>query len=417
MPFNQKKFSGTEDDNTDFTFVVTTSASKQTAEDKKKVRSAAALSSWPERRKRIFEQVDEREAGQGKFYLDTSYRARQPSTTRKKARAEQTSSGNAVSQPAGHARDGNLHGSFQVASGVVQPLVRKSEYEFPPTQCIRPTSPKIPCNCPKCDSKFSHWKSWVHGRAAETYGLGVQEGLKRPGDLALATPPATPGLSPCVTDMADPFNCYPVEYQPWFDRVLHHMLTEFAPRGWPALKITREQGIMWEHFMTQHALSDPALFYVRLLFACGDMIRLGVLRRETSWWCQAKAIQSINEALADQKRATSDPLILAVGRIALHESMYGDRNAAHKMHRPAQAQMIRMRGGMKNLQMPGLVKRLMRWSDTVMAKQGNTQRFIEDDDDRENFTMNQSVSVLERWVPEEGQQLRRKIHISDLVND
>ncbi|KAI6831056.1 hypothetical protein KC340_g6009 [Hortaea werneckii] len=389
MPFNQKKFSGTEDDNTDFTFVVTTSASKQTAEDKKKVRSAAALSSWPERRKRIFEQVDEREAGQGKFYLDTSYRARQPSTTRKKARAEQTSSGNAVSQPAGHARDGNLHGSFQVASGVVQPLVRKSD----------------------------HWKSWVHGRAAETYGLGVQEGLKRPGDLALATPPATPGLSPCVTDMADPFNCYPVEYQPWFDRVLHHMLTEFAPRGWPALKITREQGIMWEHFMTQHALSDPALFYVRLLFACGDMIRLGVLRRETSWWCQAKAIQSINEALANQKRATSDPLILAAGRIALHESMYGDRSAAHKMHRPAQAQMIRMRGGMKNLQMPGLVKRLMRWSDTVMAKQGNTQRFIEDDDDRENFTMNQSVSVLERWVPEEGQQLRRKIRISDLVND
>ncbi|KAI7540763.1 hypothetical protein KC316_g15492, partial [Hortaea werneckii] len=362
-----------------------TSASKQTAEDKKKVRSAAALSSWPERRKRTFEQVDEGETGQGKFYLDTSYEARQPQA-RKKSRAEKNDRSTAVPQPIGYTRDGNLDGSFRVDA--VQP---------------------------PCDPKRSLLTAYR--QAPQTYGLGVKGGLKRPGDLALATPPATPGPSPCVTYMADPFNCYPVEYQPWFDRVLHHMLTVFAPRGWPALKITREQGIMWEHFMTQHALSDPALFYVRLLFACGDMIRLGVLRRETSWWCQARAIQSINEALGDPRRATSDPLILAVGRIALHESMYGDKNAAHKMHRPAQAQMIRMRGGMKNLEMPELVKRLMRWSDTVMAKQGNTQRFIEDDDDRENFTMNQSVSVLERWVPEEGQQLRRKIRISDLVND
>ncbi|RMY39141.1 hypothetical protein D0865_12908 [Hortaea werneckii] len=411
MPSNQKNFSGTGNDKTDFTFVVTTSASKQTAEDKKKVRSAAALSSWPERRKRTSEQVDEGETGQGKFYLDTSYEARQP-RARKKSRAEKNDRSTAVPQPTGYTRDGNLDGSFRVDA--VQPLVRVGGYELPPLQCTRPTSPKVPCYCPQCDPKRSLLTAYR--QAPQTYGLGVQGGLKRPGDLALATPPATPGPPPCVTDMADPFNCYPVEYQPWFDRVLHHMLTVFAPRGWPALKITREQGIMWEHFMTQHALSDPALFYVRLLFACGDMIRLGVLRRETSWWCQARAIQSINEALGDPRRATSDPLILAVGRIALHESMYGDKNAAHKMHRPAQAQMIRMRGGMKNLEMPELVKRLMRWSDTVMAKQGNTQRFIEDDDDRENFTMNQSVSVLERWVPEEGQQLRRKIRISDLVN-
>ncbi|KAI7095233.1 hypothetical protein KC343_g22905, partial [Hortaea werneckii] len=231
MPSDQKKFSGTEDDQAGFTFVVTTSASKQTAEDKKKVRSAAALSSWPERRKRIFEQVDERQAGQGKFYLDTSHRARQPSTTRKKARAEQTSSSTAVSQPAGNFKDGKVNGSLQLAPGVIQPLVKRGEYGSAPTQCTRPNSPKIPCNCQQCDPKFSHWKAWGNGRASETYGLGVQEGLKRPGDLALATPPATPGPSPCVTDMADPFNCYPVEYQPWFDRVLHHMLTEFAPRG------------------------------------------------------------------------------------------------------------------------------------------------------------------------------------------
>ncbi|KAI7536862.1 hypothetical protein KC331_g11235, partial [Hortaea werneckii] len=119
MPSNQKNFSGTGNDKTDFTFVVTTSASKQTAEDKKKVRSAAALSSWPERRKRTSEQVDEGETGQGKFYLDTSYEARQP-RARKKSRAEKNDRSTAVPQPTGYTRDGNLDGSFRVDA--VQPL-------------------------------------------------------------------------------------------------------------------------------------------------------------------------------------------------------------------------------------------------------------------------------------------------------
>jgi len=76
-----------------------------------------------------------------------------------------------------------------------------------------------------------------------------------------------------------------------------------------------------------------------------------------------------------------------------------------------------MRGGMSALDFPDLVKRLMRWADTVMSKQGNTERFIEDDEKKPNFTMSQSVDVLEQWVPTEGQELRRKIRITDLIND
>ena len=169
--------------------------------------------------------------------------------------------------------------------------------------------------------------------------------------------------------------------------------------------------------MTQHALAEPALFYVRLLFASGDLIRLKGLRPEVSYWLQAQAIEAINVALKDPKRATGDPLILAIGRIALHECMYGDRHAANTIHRPAQQRMIQIRGGMKALEFPELVKRLMRWADTVMTKQGGTSRFIEDDDTAENFTMSQSISVLEKWVPSEGQALRKKISIADLMND
>src|ERR1700759_209441 len=110
----------------------------------------------------------------------------------------------------------------------------------------------------------------------------------------------------------------------------------FAPRGWPALKITNEQGTHWEWFMTQHALAEPALFYVRLLFATGDLVRLNVLQPRVTFWLQTQAITAINEALSHPKRATSDGLILAVGRIALHEALYGDKKAANTLHRPAQ---------------------------------------------------------------------------------
>lgn len=192
-------------------------------------------------------------------------------------------------------------------------------------------------------------------------------------------------------------------------------MTIFAPRGWPTLKITKAEGLNWESFMTQHALSEPALFYVRLLFASGDMIRLRVLNAEISFWLQAQAIISINEALADPRRASSDPLILAVGRIALHEALYGDKKAASAMHRPAQKRMIQMRGGMRELPFPELVKRLMRWSDNVMAMQTGTERMLEDDERTQNFSMKEQVDVLEKWVPTEGQDLRKKIKITDLL--
>ncbi|KAG9577202.1 hypothetical protein KCU77_g13509, partial [Aureobasidium melanogenum] len=205
----------------------------------------------------------------------------------------------------------------------------------------------------------------------------------------------------------DAFNCYPVHTKPWHDRVLHHMMTVFAPRGWPALGITREEGLKWERFMTQHALADTALFNVRLLFASGDFIRLNVLPAETALWLRDQAVRSINEALDDPIRAISDSMILAVGRIALHESMYGDKSAANLIHRPAQHRMIMMRGGMGALEFPELVRRLMRWADRVMALQSDTPRFLEDTD--QSFSMNQSVEVLEKWVPREGISLRKKV--------
>ena len=217
----------------------------------------------------------------------------------------------------------------------------------------------------------------------------------------------------------DPFSCYPVQWQPWYDGLLRYMMTVFAPRAWPVLDITAAQGQRWEWFMTQHAMAEPALFYVRLLFASGDLIRVGALDRKCSYWLQSQAINAINEALRDPGRSCSDGLILAVGRIALHECMYGDRAASNAIHRPAQRRMIDMRGGITQLGFPDLVKRLMRWADGVMSMQGGTKRFLPDDEDRGNstYSVKQSVDGFEAWAPEAGQALRKRITIADLLTD
>lgn len=212
---------------------------------------------------------------------------------------------------------------------------------------------------------------------------------------------------------SDPFACYSVHipWEPWYDGLLHYMLTVFAPRAWPSLQITNKQGWAWEQFMTQHAMAEPALLYVRLLFASGELIKVGVLKREHSYSLQSKAIAAINEALSDPERSISDGMILAVGRIALHESIYGNRTAAMQIHRPAQRRMIDMRGGMKALEFPDLVKKLMRWADKMMSVQGNTDRLLPDDEDlnNETYDMQQSLEALEAWEPATGRALRGKV--------
>ncbi|KAM0713597.1 hypothetical protein Q7P37_010559 [Cladosporium fusiforme] len=250
----------------------------------------------------------------------------------------------------------------------------------------------------------------------DNYELDDREKLETFRAIARHAVPRPDRISP---GRHDPFSCYPVQWQPWYDGLLHYMMTVFAPRAWPILKITATQGARWEWFMTQHAMEEPALFYVRLLFASGDLIRIGALKRECSYWLQSQAINAINEALRDPRRSVCDGLILAVGRIALHECMYGDRKAANTVHRPAQRRMIDMRGGMGGLDFPELVKRLMRWGDRVMSMQGNTSRFLPDDEDEGNssFGVKQSVDVFEAWAPEPGQALRKKIAISDLLTD
>lgn len=440
-------------------FIVTTSDpnSASNAANKKRVRSVAALKSWPERRKKIFDQLESSgSSGQGAFLLDDQPAApsrRKPKSPPQPFRIvqQQETPPSAGSAP----KRAKAHGPFRAtpASSTAAYALNPDAQTFVPTtsstvgdlsahldhaieqksigssiELYRKFSANLPlspdvhhiqttgatCQCSTCQPQCG--TAVVPPRRKR-----MADGSEKPmstftGEMALITPPTSPTAGASSHQM-DPFNNYPVEYKPWYDKILYHMMTVYAPRGWPALKITEQEGVKWEWFMTQTALAEPALFYVRLLFGSGDMIRLGALGSEIMYWLRAEAIKAINTALGDSKRNCSDGLILAVGRIALHEHMYGDKFASSHIHRPAQRRMIDMRGGMKKLGFPDLVKRLMRWSDRIMAVGSGTDRLLEDDDAIPNFSLKQSVGAIEGWAPQEMPGVRSKIRISDLVND
>lgn len=405
-----------DDGGDDITFVVTTNPLSNSAANKKRVRSVAALKSWPERRKKTFEHSHGKNVGnQGGFVLDLPpppFGPTPPNPAKKAKLGHREESPRPGTTTAGFSDPLSLHRQRLLDE---EPLFEK---------CTRATSEF--CNCTHCRAERRYHRQAAQLAPSQSRGAKrtADGSLKLPPpfntDLARITPPATPGPSPLQminnSRRQEPFNQYPVPYKPWFDHVLHHMMNVFAPRGWPSLKITNAEGRHWEWFMTQHALGEPALFYVRLLFATGDLVRLKCINADVTYWLQTQAVQAINEALSDPQRATSDALILAVGRIALHETLYGDRKAASTVHRPAQKRMIAMRGGMGALPFPELVKRLMRWADTVMSKLSGTERLLEDDEERPNFSTEQHVEVLEKWAPMEGRELSKKIKISDLLS-
>lgn len=400
-------------------FVVTTNPNEaNTAANRKRVRSQAALKSWPERRKRTLEQLEFEESGSG---TSSTFLVRTPETDP----ATQVADENPKKQNNqdriesiirfGRKPSISTHPTSSLRAPSSSGAASAVSIADDSTPCTRTAHPDSPCSCFRCLPErrvaLSHHDRPL--KMPQSRKRRADGTLKYVGDLAMLTPPHSPPSS----GRTDPFNCYPVPYKPWMDSILHHMMTVFAPRGWPALKITNDQGRMWEHFMTQHALAEPALFYVRLLFATGDLIKLNVLKPELSYWIQGEAIKAINEALKDPDKAISDPLILAVGRISWFEHMYGSKQAANTIHRPAQARMIQMRGGMKSLDFPDLVKRLMRLTDTIMSKTSGSQRFIEEESESGAFSLEQAANVSERWFPTEGRELSRKIRITDLVSE
>lgn len=77
---------------------------------------------------------------------------------------------------------------------------------------------------------------------------------------------------------------------------------------------------------------------------------------------KARALAEINAGLASEKRATTDAMIGAVAKMAAYEAVFGDPNA-FAAHMKGLQMMVKMRGGLSNLGLNGLLERIVVWID------------------------------------------------------
>jgi hypothetical protein len=205
-------------DDEELTFVVTTNPyERKSAAHKKRVRSVAALKSWPERRKKTFERHSQSNPNIGGFVLDKSGVVAGSSKATPSTRKRSTPSSADLGEQADE-----------------EPLFEK---------CTRATDDS--CNCLHCQTERRYRHSHAEAPAAlqvVSYRATPPRGRKRTADgkvktrafsegTAFITPPSSPNSpSPLAivnnTGRAEPFNCYPVEYHPWFDRILYHSGSE-----------------------------------------------------------------------------------------------------------------------------------------------------------------------------------------------
>jgi len=137
----------------------------------------------------------------------------------------------------------------------------------------------------------------------------------------------------------DPFQTYPVPYHDWFGPLLDHWYGVVIPRGHRFLKCPVAELERYALWSRNFELTEPALYYTSLFLATGIPVVDGQLHVNKALWLRVRAIKALNEALADPARATSNAIISAVGKIALHEHTYGDREAS-QLHRAAQQRYV-----------------------------------------------------------------------------
>ncbi|KAH9832423.1 hypothetical protein Tdes44962_MAKER02087 [Teratosphaeria destructans] len=200
----------------------------------------------------------------------------------------------------------------------------------------------------------------------------------------------------------DPFSTYPVPYKSWFGWLLDFWYSGILPRSNRLVKVTTAQMSSYITWSRAFEITEPALYYTSLFLATGIPVSNGQLGIEKALWLRGMAVKALNEALSDPRRATSNAVISAVGKVALHEHIYGDRQASHRIHRPAQQRMIAMRGGVERLGLPAITLQLMVWYDALMAAESGTTAYFADLPDRldlKSFAPNEAVQVTNESSP------------------
>ncbi|KAL3441422.1 hypothetical protein BJX65DRAFT_322440 [Aspergillus insuetus] len=162
----------------------------------------------------------------------------------------------------------------------------------------------------------------------------------------------------------DPFRSYPVAWRPSLPRFVDHYLMSMAV-DIPELDQPGNRGLLRTAWFPL-VMSERALFLVIILLAAsnyasvqsqstGMKLDLLALRYE--------AVQAINEALdAQEPGRISDAIVGAIAKMASYEAMYGDVHN-YAVHMRGLERVVELRGGLDELGLAGLLRRIVIWID------------------------------------------------------
>ncbi|KAL6866959.1 hypothetical protein J3F83DRAFT_739448 [Trichoderma novae-zelandiae] len=126
------------------------------------------------------------------------------------------------------------------------------------------------------------------------------------------------------------------------------------------------------------ATTEMSTFQVVLLLSAGNYISVkGGIAAEVGFemdQLRIDALKSINMAMNEPK-ATSDSIIGAVAKMASFEAMHGDERC-FRLHMDAAKRLVGMRGGLHNLGLGGLLRRMLIWIDLNGGFLLNTERWF-----------------------------------------
>lgn len=208
-------------------FLVTTNPyDASSAANKKRVRSVAALKSWPERRKKTFEQHDQ-SARQGGFVLDLNAGTGEPAAPKSKGKEKKKDPPQVVQPPS------------PISTELSEPRVQELDDDPLFEECTRASTGNCSCTHCRVEGRYRYGSS----QGQSTQHVALPHGKKRMADgqlkftrrdLAMLTPPSSPNPSPLAlvnVGRMEPFNCYPVNHKPVHDLVLHHSKSPEASIG------------------------------------------------------------------------------------------------------------------------------------------------------------------------------------------
>jgi len=160
----------------------------------------------------------------------------------------------------------------------------------------------------------------------------------------------------------DPFNSYPVPWNPAYEPILDFYITQIlidTPAVSEPGKVFRLRTVWFPLVMT-----SSTTFYAALSLA-GSILQARQhlpLDAPALLEIRQRAISSINATLSNREACKTDQTIGAVLCLSILESFLGHPEL-FQMHMAGLAKMVRMRGGLDGLGLEGLLRRMIVWLD------------------------------------------------------